>query len=227
MQQALKQTGSGPTAEWFLTQYALGHLPRAASLLAQTYVEMNPGARRTVDYIEQIGGWSIEKSAAAPLSNQFNAQAVLDRITKTDRAAPVFEPKTDNAVTQFQRLPKSIIAAVKHPIAALPWQRRGIGAYEYRLRDYEDAGITASLLRIEPGRAVPKHTHSGIEATLVITGAYSDASGRFAAGDLELADDTVDHRPMAESGETCICLAVTEAPLQMTGCVGRILQRLF
>ena len=35
------------------------------------------------------------------------------------------------------------------------------------------------------------------------------------------ADDDVDHRPIADEGEDCLCFAVTEGSLRLTGPVGR------
>lgn len=223
MQQTPNQIRPAPTVDWLVSQYALGQLPRAAALLAQAYLEMNPHQRETADRIEQVGGWSLEKAepvamrggTAASLLAQFEGTDVL-----TARAPA---PASD---TLESALPPSLLDAVGQPLSDIPWKWRGIGAYEHRLASLEDDGIVARLLRIEPGKAVPQHTHEGMEATLVVAGAYSDDAGRFGPGDLELADDAVDHKPIAERGETCICFAVTEAPMQLTGRIGRIFQSL-
>ncbi len=47
--------------------------------------------------------------------------------------------------------------------------------------------------------------------------------GHFLRGDLAEADGSVDHRPIADPGEDCLYLAVTDAPLRLTGPVGRLL----
>ncbi len=228
MSQALEHSNSSiPTADWLVTQHALGRLPRAGSLLAQAYIEMNPTARHTADRIEQVGGWSIEQGDAERLSDGVTATAVLERIKRTDSQFPVPKLGPDMLPpekTQNHVLPECLVSALGRPLSALPWKWRGLGAQEYRLREYEEAGIVARILRIEPGRAVPQHTHTGLEAKLVISGAYTDAAGRFGAGDLELADDEVDHQPIAEPGDTCICFAVTEAPMKLTGRIGRLFQ---
>jgi putative transcriptional regulator len=36
------------------------------------------------------------------------------------------------------------------------------------------------------------------------------------------ADHEVDHRPVADEGEDCLCLVVTDAPLKLTGRLGRL-----
>ena len=89
-----------------------------------------------------------------------------------------------------------------------------MGVKQSILETSDDA--TARLLYIPPGTAVPDHSHSGTELTLVLQGAFADEDDYFAAGDIEVADGDVKHAPMAAEGEACICLAVTEAPLKFS-----------
>lgn len=223
MQQMPHKTRPAPSVDWLISQYALGQLPRAAALLAETYLEMNPQQRHTADRIEQVGGWSLERAEPVAL-RAGSAASLLARVEGSETLTASASDTSGDIATS--PLPSSLSNAVGRPLSDIPWKWRGIGAYEHRLANLEDEGIVARLLRIEPGKAVPQHTHEGMEATLVVSGAYSDAAGRFGPGDLELADDAVDHKPIAERGETCICFAVTEAPMQLTGRIGRIFQSL-
>lgn len=72
------------------------------------------------------------------------------------------------------------------------------------------------------GKGVPRHTHAGIEFTLVLSGVFGDENGRFLPGDIQMTDPTVTHRPRAEPGDVCVVLAVTDAPLRLTGLLGLI-----
>jgi putative transcriptional regulator len=62
-----------------------------------------------------------------------------------------------------------------------------------------------------------------MEMTLLLAGGFSDETGHYLRGDVALADPSVDHRPVADPGEDCLCLAVTDAPLRLTGRFGRYL----
>ncbi len=64
---------------------------------------------------------------------------------------------------------------------------------------------------------MPVHGHRGMELTLVLSGSFSDDHGTFARGDIEEADESIEHQPVANEGEDCICLAVTDAPLRFHG----------
>jgi putative transcriptional regulator len=78
-------------------------------------------------------------------------------------------------------------------------------------------------MRIRAGRAVPRHTHRGYELVCVLEGGFSDAAGHYGRGDVAVADDGVDHQPTADADGDCICLAVTDAPVRLTGRFWRLL----
>ena len=151
MSQTSPHTPTVPTVEWLVSQYALGQLPRAAAVLTESYLEMNPDMRPTADHIEQIGGWSLETAEPVTLHSGVSAKSLLARLEGSD----VIDEPAPQVSASSAGLPTSLLDAVGQPISSLPWKWRGIGAYEYRLRHLEDKGIVARLLRIEPGRAVP------------------------------------------------------------------------
>ncbi len=86
---------------------------------------------------------------------------------------------------------------------------------------------SARLLFIPAGQAVPDHGHRGTELTLVLQGAFSDSTDRFGPGDLEIANEDLEHTPVAEAGADCICLAATDAPLRFTSLIPRLVQPFF
>jgi putative transcriptional regulator len=105
------------------------------------------------------------------------------------------------------------------------WKSLGFGVRQSIIR--KDSAGSVRLLYIPGGQAVPEHGHRGIELTLVLQGAFKDETGRFGVGDVEVAGDELDHIPVAEKGEACICLAATGAPLRFHSLVPRIFQPIF
>jgi putative transcriptional regulator len=63
-----------------------------------------------------------------------------------------------------------------------------------------------------------------MEMTLVLKGAFRDELARFGRGDVEIANEDLEHTPVAEEGEDCICLAATDAPLKFNALIPRIAQ---
>jgi len=58
----------------------------------------------------------------------------------------------------------------------------------------------------------------------VLRGSFTDEIGRFAAGDIADLDDQIEHQPLVDSAEDCICLVATDAPLKFTTLLGRLMQ---
>jgi putative transcriptional regulator len=77
--------------------------------------------------------------------------------------------------------------------------------------------MEASLLWARPGRALPHHGHHGLEFTLVLEGEFQDHHGSFAEGDVSVADENLDHRPVAGKGGPCVCFSVLFASIALSG----------
>ncbi|MEL7124669.1 MAG: ChrR family anti-sigma-E factor, partial [Pseudomonadota bacterium] len=103
------------------------------------------------------------------------------------------------------------------------WRAVGMGVKQAILPTSKDA--SARLLFIPAGAAMPDHGHQGLEMTMVLQGAFQDEDDYFARGDVEVADTDTHHTPVADIHEDCICLAVTDAPLQFQGLLPKIAQR--
>ncbi|MEJ2027621.1 MAG: ChrR family anti-sigma-E factor, partial [Limibacillus sp.] len=104
-------------------------------------------------------------------------------------------------------------------LANLDWKSRGTVS-EVNLLP-QSSGVRTKLLRIRAGSAIPQHTHEGAEITMVLSGGFTDEHGHYLRGDVSVADNQIEHRPVADPGEDCLCITVTDAPLRFTGPVGR------
>jgi putative transcriptional regulator len=131
-----------------------------------------------------------------------------------DRSRPVSRPAG--------LLPAPLRDYVGGDLDSVKWKKLGGGVSQYLLDTSRDA--TVRLLHIPAGKAVPDHGHRGTELTLVLQGAFLDGSDRFARGDIEIADESLEHTPIADLGEDCICLAATDARLRFNKLIPRIAQ---
>ena len=209
-----------PIGDELLMGYAAGRLPEAFDLMVATAVSLDDDARVRLAGYEELGGALLAHEQVAPLRDD-SFDAVMDRILHTAPEATVAEevrtPRTDPV------LPAPLRDAVGGDLADVRWKPVGMGVRQAMICDGE--GGAARLLSIPAGQAMPDHGHSGIELTLVLKGAFLDGDDRYARGDLEVADDDVEHMPVADLGEDCICLVVTEAPLRFRGLLPRLAQR--
>ncbi len=202
-----------------LMGYAAGTLPEAFNLVVATHISMCDDCRAALAEFEAVGASVMMDSGAVAMDDGALA-AVLDRLDDDDvEAAPP-------ARTQQSGLfPMPLQNYVGGDLPAVRWRKIGGGVSQMVL-PCDDGAATVRLLHIPAGTAVPDHGHHGTELTLVLQGAFCDEVDRFGAGDVEVANEDLDHMPVAELGEDCICLAASEAPLRFKGWLPRIAQRI-
>jgi putative transcriptional regulator len=209
--------------EDLIAAYAAGALDEASALALATHLTLCPCCRKQAADYEALGGDLIEALPEAAMGDGALA-ATLARAK-----APAPQPTRLSAPTKSMVAPASSIILpaplrryVGGDVDAAKWRPLGPGIHHMPLVNSE--GVTARLLRIAPGRSVFDHGHSGSELTLVLKGSYNSQGEHYARGDVEVADETVNHRPVAGTEDVCICLAVTDAPLRFDSWIGRLMQ---
>lgn len=207
-----------------LLDYTSGALGEGWSLAVATHLALCPSCRRLVEGLEALGGGMLTDTAPGPVGDHL-LESVLERIDEEPKDAVVPKPPSKPAPGHPPVLPQPLRGYLGGDAAELQWQRLGLGAYQIPIA-IEDGCVTARLLRIPAGRPVPQHSHRGMELTLVLAGAFSDATGHYGRGDFQEAEEDLEHQPHAAPGEDCICLAVTDAPLRFSGGLMRVIQPL-
>ncbi len=168
---------------------------------------------------DALGGALIEDEAA-PLADA-SVDAIMARITGLRQGdGPVRAARPAKSV-----FPAPLRDYVGGDLAEVKWRSIGMGVRQAILPTARDA--SARLLYIPAGQAVPDHGHRGMELTLVLQGAFRDSEDRFGPGDIEIANEDLEHTPIAEAGADCICLAATDAPLRFNRLIPRMAQPFF
>ena len=117
-------------------------------------------------------------------------------------------------------------ALIDKELDRVPWRRIGIGVWHHPLPLSPGAKGDLRLLKVAPGQAMPDHGHGGAELTLMLRGSYRDEVGTFRVGDLADLDDDVEHRPVADLKDGCICLIASEEKAKFRGLLARLFQPL-
>lgn len=201
-----------------LVAYGAGTLSEAWSLLVATHLALCPSCRAEAERIESVGGALLEE--LEPVDVADDAFAHLMRTIDDMSAEPVPARKSRPVPSLLPEPLKSYLGGDLH---ALKWRRLGKGAFHIPIKT-RDGEAKARLLKVPAGQPVPMHGHNGQELTLVLVGAFQTYQGTFARGDIEGADPSVEHMPIAAPGEDCICLAVTDAPLRFKSLAARLVQ---
>ena len=209
--------------EHLFARYVSGNISVPASVLVDAHLQINPRNRQFVRSLEHVAGLALEEAAPSGLKN---ADSMFDAILASNaprtEPVPVYAIGGDNGYVDHSRsgLPTPIASYLRLGIDDVPWRKIIPGLWEY---EFEDDGQHVSLIRVRAGQKLPAHTHEGQELTLVLQGSFHDKIGNFRAGDIAIADDTVDHQPIAGEEEDCICFSVVDNPVRLTGPIGRLI----
>lgn len=203
-----------------LLSYAAGSLAEGWSIAVATHLALCPSCRRRLTVAESIGGDLLE-TMADDASVDDSWASVRSRLQPQPKASATRE--TPPAGHSSGGLPEPLRTYVGGDIDTLKWRALGRGAYHIPIRT-GDRETKVRLLRIPAGKPVPEHSHGGRELTLVLSGSFVDGDAIFARGDIEDADASLTHQPVATPDADCICLAVTDAPLKFRSWIVRAIQ---
>jgi len=195
--------------------YASGACAGAYGVLIGTHIALKPESRRVAAAVEQMGGQAIVDMTPVALSGSARASvlAALDEPANDS-------PSAARTLGGDQRWPEPLRALVQQAESERGWRSAGRGAKILDL-PIEDGDRRTWLISVDGGRAMPQHTHNGIEATLVVESGFSDHTGHYGMGDVAITGPELDHQPIADEGRECVCLVVTDGSLKLTGPVGR------
>lgn len=211
-------SSSHQTSEDLLLRYAAGQLRPAPALVVASHLAMSPSSRSILNRFEEIGGALIEEQPIAELSPGLFERTVAG-LDQAPPEEPASSPRDHDSLAMGIALPG--------PLASRrigPWKWLGPGMRFARVEMPEDPDHNLVLLRVPAGRALPEHSHSGTEVTLVLKGSFHDEAGRYLPGDLIEEDEETDHTPVVDEGGECICLASIEGPMRIKSWLGRLAQ---
>ncbi|MEC7154773.1 MAG: ChrR family anti-sigma-E factor, partial [Pseudomonadota bacterium] len=174
------------------------------SVLMASFLTLSPVARRQMETFETLNGIMLDDAETVEMSED----ALTSLMTRLgapdpDEANYVANGNAESVVGTNNDLPAPLRAVLDHPIEDQRWRFAYPGVRQLSLGIGDD-DERVKLLIIKPGKAAPRHTHKGIEATLVLRGAFRDGNRLYERGQLALADQHIQHRPRAEGDEDCI-----------------------
>ncbi|MCT8973326.1 ChrR family anti-sigma-E factor [Microbaculum marinisediminis] len=203
--------------------YAAGTLREALCVAVAAHVAICPRCRAAVRAAEAAGGALLEEIDAVSLDADALDRAMA-RIETPAAARPAMPEPAPRP--RDPRVPAPLARLIGGGLDEVRWRWLAPGVRSYEIPVTPGAG-SLRLLRIAPGKAVPEHGHGGTELTLILSGSYSDVTGHYGPGDVADLDEDVEHAPVVDSPEDCICLVATESPTRFKGLIGRLLQPYF
>ena len=201
--------------------YAAGSVPEGFSLVLAAHLELCPRCRERVAEAQALGGELLAALAPAALPDGGLAE-VWERI----EVAPGDQSTVAPAAPARDGIPAVLAPYLDGDLDSIRWRSLVPGIRQHLLEGIDSGNGSVRLLSIAPGITIPHHSHGGGELTLVLRGSYTDEIGRFQGGDLADLDPSVQHQPVADTDQPCICLIATDERLRFSGVFSRMLQPL-
>ena len=197
-----------------LVDYAGGALCEPAALVIATHLALCPLCRSRVAELEAACGTLLEQEETPPVSSAC-FDSVLARLDEPP-GPPAPAAITPSTTLEMPLIPEPLRSYLGTSLTALSWQAVDDGTERANIK-VGRTPIQVFLLRMKAGAAAPRHSHDGIEMNLVLGGRFHDERGAHERGDVVIDDAQVDHRPIADFKEGCLCLCLTDGPLRLTG----------
>ena len=210
-----------------LMSYAAGALPAPLSIVAGAHLELCAHCRRRLGAAEAIGATLLEQtqpSAADEARLSVMREAMLSQLgalVPADRPAVVRSLPPERPQADPDYMPAALHPYFGPSLSRLRWRWIAPGVHCIRAVGMPEL----IMLKIAPGKSLPMHSHGSSELTQVLRGAYNDALGLFAPGDIADLDESVEHQPVTAPGAACICVSALDAPLVFSGWLARKIQR--
>ena len=192
-----------PSAE-ILAAYASGAHEPGFGLVVGAHVEACSECRSRVG--------AFEASSGAALSELPQAELNPDALART--LARLEQQVANTVVTNARPLLERLPLKAKRWVAPGVWVAAVDTPHARENRVY--------VLSVAKDGMTARHEHSGPEYCTVLKGAYRDELGTFAAGDFAAADSDLNHQPIVQGDEECVCLFATEGRLKAQGWIGRL-----
>jgi len=232
-----------------LAAYAAGTLSAPLAVLMAAHLELKPARRVYVAALEAAYGILLEETEPVPLTNRDRR---LVEIFASEETAPnrpvaaslnghhynghgynargdVTSDESSMAVGEDRPgtvalVPVSLQRLMGRNFEDLEWRTAASGVKQSTIASGSFG--EASLMRFRAGKRTPAHSHEGLEVTLVLEGGFSDGYGQYRRGDVCVADETVEHQPIADPGQDCLVFVVRSAPTKFVGTMDRFIQLL-
>ena len=221
----MKTTEAEPAFSELYSAYAAGCLDPAFALLVETQAALRPDIKSNIQLSEIIAAIHFEQAEPVELETGAvdRALAAIDDLEADNAPTRRVLNSVSDALEELLDLPAPLREPALMSAGESGWKFTAPGLRRLSL-PISDKSET-ELFRIEPGAAVPRHTHEGSEFTLVVSGGFTDETGAYGPGDLSVKGPADTHQPVADDDGPCIVLAVRDGGLRFQGVMG-IVQRL-
>lgn len=219
----IRQTNHHPS-ESLLKDFSEGKLSTGMSVAISAHLDYCENCRKASEGFERELASQWLASEPAVNDSEFAPPGdILDQITGQPQIVSISQAaeKADSSVELHMhersvKLPRVLAKVAGNGVM---WKKLAGGINTANLTLDRDA--QCDFMYMKPGSQAPKHTHRGIEVTLVLDGTFEDELGEYQPGDFVLRKGSQTHTPRSDEG--CLCYSVLDEPLLFTSGWSRLL----
>ncbi|MFA9475945.1 MAG: cupin domain-containing protein [Filomicrobium sp.] len=186
---------------------AAGSQPEALCAVIASHLSVCPSCMREVSRLEKIGVVLFHDLIPEPLAQHAPVGGV--KPNKKEEAAQ----RCGNHGPQGD-VPAPLSEVIGPWLDDIAWCPLGAGAWHFPIPLSKAAKGDLRLIKLSPGRALPKLAHKGDELALVLRGGCKDESKAFGPGDFAESNDVADQLISAHVVHGCILLMASETELK-------------
>ncbi|MEO1281701.1 MAG: cupin domain-containing protein [Pseudomonadota bacterium] len=179
-----------------------GSQPEALCAVVASHLSMCSSCMEELGQMEQIGVSLFERLPAAQVANW---SAVFQDLPQSETRKQTDAPDLDGA-----DVPTPLICVLGPRLDDLSWELAAEGIWQCVVPLTPGAKGDLRLIKLAPGKYLPRHGHKGEELTILLRGGYTDDLGTFKRGDFSDLDDDVEHELKADATDGCILLIASE-----------------
>ena len=212
-------------SERLLETFCEGLLSTGMSVAISAHLELCDSCRQTADTMKArlAAKWLASEPEPEYRSVPGDASAMLDAITRQPQIVSLTVPRAGDDVgvelhmhERSVKLPRVLAKVAENGVV---WRKLAGGINTANLK--LDREAQCDFMYMKPGSQAPRHTHGGMEVTLVLDGTFEDELGEYQPGDFVLREGNHTHTPKSDEG--CVCYSVLDSPLHFTSGLSRLL----
>lgn len=221
-----------------LSEYCAGSIDWAVGIAVAAHLHHCPKCRTQVQNMSQVGGALLREAKAEKPSEALFAQTLAkvralseaedrEKLEHTQKCETTARALSDTQ--SLETLTRDPLLRDLPPVVEklavrnrLSWKKVSPSLKLAKLKTGQDL-YEVAFHRICAGGKVVEHDHRGIEMTMVLKGSFSDEDGVYSEGDFIVRQIGDVHKPIAAQNQDCLCLTVSEAPVAVTGLLGKVI----
>ncbi len=204
-------------------EFSSGNLDWAVSIAVSAHLQLCPTCKQKVTQLNTLGSAMLNRTASVAVEDKsFDKLMARIKNIEKNQETPTITPKEEQSACERTRHLPSVVQKLIPKEKPLKWSFISPSLKAAQL-DTGQNKYEVSFHKIKCGGKVAEHDHKGLEVTLILEGSFSDSEGNYVVGDFLVKKPGDVHRPIAAQDQDCLCLSVVEAPVKVTGLMGKVI----